>query len=242
MRLKLETPKLFADAIAIINELVTEVKIKINKDGLSITALDPASVALVDLHIPAKFFSEFDINGEEIIGVNLDDLKQVLKRLSKSSSLVIEKTDNLLHLKASDTGKRSFALALINVEAEEKKLPEFDFTSVIEMNADMLSEAIDDAAIVADSCSFETSDTAFIIEARGSLNKMRAEFSDEVSLLKAGNDKAKYSIEYLQKFMKATKIADKVRISFKTDHPLSLKFEQDGFALVFVLAPRMEEE
>ena len=45
MRLKLENPKILGDIISIISELVTGVKIKINAEGMSLTAIDPAKAA-----------------------------------------------------------------------------------------------------------------------------------------------------------------------------------------------------
>ena len=46
MRLKLEDPRILALLIGIISELVTEVRLKITKEGMNLTALDPANVAM----------------------------------------------------------------------------------------------------------------------------------------------------------------------------------------------------
>jgi DNA polymerase III sliding clamp (beta) subunit (PCNA family) len=46
MRLKLEDPRIFAHLIGIISDLVKEVRIKVNKEGVNLTALDPANVAM----------------------------------------------------------------------------------------------------------------------------------------------------------------------------------------------------
>ena len=79
MRIKLENASALSKSIDLISELVAEVKIKINEFGLSITAIDPANVAMVSLKVPKKSFSEFDV-GSETLGVNLDSLKRILKR------------------------------------------------------------------------------------------------------------------------------------------------------------------
>ena len=82
MKAKLENPKAFSEVISIISELVTEVKIKVNEDGLSIIAIDPANVALVSFILPKASFSQFEVTKEEILGVNLDSLRGILKRSS----------------------------------------------------------------------------------------------------------------------------------------------------------------
>ena len=59
MLFKLENPVLLSRVVDLISELVTEVRIKVNEFGLSITAMDPANVAMVDFRLPKSSFSEF---------------------------------------------------------------------------------------------------------------------------------------------------------------------------------------
>ncbi|MBU0906882.1 MAG: hypothetical protein KKE05_01855, partial [Nanoarchaeota archaeon] len=96
MKLTLQSPKIFSDIVTIISELVTEVRIKINKDGMSLTAIDPANVAMVYFKIPNSLFLDFDLEKEEEeIGVNLNNLKAVLRRVKPGATLAIERVENL---------------------------------------------------------------------------------------------------------------------------------------------------
>lgn len=246
MLLKLDEPRLLAEPISIISELVQEVRAKIGKEGIEINALDPANVALASLKIPASVFSQFDVR-EEILSLNIEDLKQVLRRTPANSSLIIKKEDNenLLHIEIQDKGKklskRSFSLALMNAEEDEKKRQDLSFATEVVLNSGLFSEAVNDASVVSDACSFITTKELFAIEAKGSLHKSRTEFSDKEAKLNTINAGAKYSLEYLQKFIKADKISDNVTIKFSTDYPLRLDFK-DKVELSFVLAPRVEED
>ena len=47
MKLKLDNPKIFSEIVGIISEMVLEVRIKVNNKGLSISAIDPANVAMI---------------------------------------------------------------------------------------------------------------------------------------------------------------------------------------------------
>ena len=58
MKLTLADSKIFKDSVSIISDLVSEVKIKFNEDGLSIVAVDPATVALVSFKLPKSAFSK----------------------------------------------------------------------------------------------------------------------------------------------------------------------------------------
>ncbi|MEK6844299.1 MAG: proliferating cell nuclear antigen (pcna) [Nanoarchaeota archaeon] len=241
MHLKLENPRLFSDVISIISELVTEVKIKVNKDGMSLTAVDPANVAMVHFRMPSDLFSEYDLEKEEILGLNLDNLKAVLRRCKPGSSLIIGKNDNMLKLSIHDRIKRDFNLALLDIDVEEKELPQWEFNSVIKLNSDSLVEVIEDCLIVSDACSFIAEPTKFIVEAFG-LHSARAEFSSDEIEIHSGSSSARFSLEYMNKFAKAAKISNKAQLSFSNNHPMRIDFTTGNVMLSFVLAPRIEQD
>ena len=132
MLIKLENPAILSKVIELISELVTEARLKVNEFGMSITAMDPANVAMVGFKIPKSAFSQFETN-EEVLGINLDNLKRILKRCGSSSSLILEKKDNLLSIQIQDRIKRNFSLSLIEIEAEDKDLPNLEFSSKVEL-------------------------------------------------------------------------------------------------------------
>ena len=53
---------------------------------------------------------------------------------------------------------------------------------------------------------------------------------------------ARYSLEYLQKFMKAGKSFEDTNLNFANEHPLRMDFKSAGLAISFLLAPRIETE
>ncbi len=238
MILKLADSRALSDAISIMSELVTEVRLKVNKSGLSAVAVDPATVALVSMKIPFSAFTQFESDDEELC-VKLEDLRQVLKRAEAGSMITFEKKDNKLFIHIQNEVKRSFSLSLINLDAEEKAIPVLEFSSKVEMSSEMLQKAIDDVSIVSDSCTFITGNN-FTIEAKGDLNSCTAEFDGNRAKF-SGNAKSKYSLEYLQKFAKAGKLSDVVQIQYANDYPARLDFK-GNVEMTFVLAPRVEEE
>ncbi len=240
MRVKLENPTVLAKIIDIISELVVEVRIKVNEEGLSITAMDPANVSMVSFKLPKSSFSQFEVD-EESLGVNLENFKRILKRTGMNSSLLMERQDNVLHLQIQDRIKRNFKLGLIEIETEEKEMPSLEFSSSVRISSQDLIDSIEDCAVVADACSFIISDNTFVIEARG-LNSARAEFSGDEAKIEAENCKSRYSIEYLQKFIKASKLFDSTHLRFANDHPLVLDVQNNFMELSFLLAPRVGTE
>ena len=242
MLVKLENPVVLAKAVEIISELVLEVRVKMNEFGLSITAMDPANVAMVGFKLPKSAFSQFDLGADnQVLGVNLEDLKRILKRAGSGSSIILEKVENTLHIQIYDRIKRNFALNLIEVESEDKEMPSLEYSSVIKMNSQDLIDSVEDCLVVADACGFIVESGRFVIEAKG-MNSARAEFSGDEAEIQAENCKSRYSLEYLQKFMKAAKLCEKSILKFANDHPLRLEFKTTDMELDFILAPRVETE
>ncbi len=241
MQIKLENPKLFSDLISIISELVTEVRLKVTRDGIHLIAIDPANVAMVYFKMPADLFTQFDLQRDEVLGVNLENLKAVLRRCKPGSALTLAKEDNVLRLSIQDRIKRDFTLALLDIDAEEKEMPQWEFKSVIKMDADAFAEVVEDCLVVSDACTFFAEPTKFIVEAHG-LNSARAEFSSDEVEIYSDKSKARFSLEYLNKFVKGAKISNRVTLSLSDDHPMRIDFPTGNVMLSFVLAPRIEQE
>ncbi len=240
MLLKLDDPRFFGTLVGIISELVTEVRLKVTKAGMHLVALDPANVAMVYFNIPAELFSQFEVEKDEILGINLDSLNSVMRRCGLGSSLIMSKEDNLLRLTIQDKIKRDFTLALISVEGEEREMPTWEFKSVIKMDAQAFVEVIEDCLVVSDACTFTAEQNKFVVEARG-LNSARAEFSSDEVEIYSDQGTARFSLEYLSKFIKGAKIANKVEINFSDNHPMRINFPSGKVMLSFVLAPRVEQ-
>ncbi len=240
MLVKLEEPILLSRVIEIISELVTEVRIKINEFGMSIAAIDPANVAMIHFKLPKSAFSQFEA-GNEILGINLDSLKRILKRCGSATPLILEKKENLLNIQIQDKIKRNFSLNLIEVEGPEKEMPILDYSALIEISSPDLISSIDDCAVVSDACSFEVKEGKFVIQAKG-LNSASSEFSGDEAKIESEDCKSKYSLEYLQKFMKGAKLCEKTILHFANDHPLKIDIKAGYIELNFLLAPRVETE
>lgn len=241
MQLTLDNPKIFSDIVTIISELVTEVRIKVNKEGIMLTAIDPANVAMVYFKIPSSLFSVFELEKDVDLGLNLNNLKAVLRRCKPGSALILAKQENMLNLTIKDRIKRDFSLALIDIDMEEKSLPQWEFNSVVHINSDTFVEVIEDCAVVSDACTFIAEPNKFIVEAHG-INSARAEFSSDEAQIHSGNSSARFSLEYLSKFVKGAKISNKASLSFSDNHPMRLDFPTGEVILSFVLAPRIEQD
>lgn len=245
MKLTLAEPKYLKDSISIISELVNEARFKINKDAIELVAMDPANVAMVVFKLFSSAFTEYDVAKEQDISINLANLKQILRRAKPSDMLTLEIDENKLKVKLKGKSSRTFSLPLIDIDERDQKIPELEFPVTIKTTSETLNDAIEDCDIVAESISFVAEQGKFNIQAEGDLSKAHIEIKDddETKVSAKSKAKAKYSIEYLKKIIAGSKLADNVSISFSNDYPLKVDYvEIDKVALMFILAPRVEND
>lgn len=247
MKLVLAETKQFIDSISIISELVNEVRFKIDKDKIEIVAMDPANIAMVSFKLLSSSFIEYEVDSETQISVNLDSLKQILRRIKSQDIIVLELEKNKLKIQIKNETTRTFHLSLIDLEDKEQRIPDLKFPLHIQLPTIIFDEAIEDMSIVAESVALIASSQKLVIESEGNLNAARSEIpnASETSIKITGSEeiKSKYSIEYLKKMIKASKLADFMTIQFNKDYPLKLDYLiKDKLELSFILAPRVSND
>lgn len=246
MRLTLAEPKYLKDSISIISDLVNETKLIVRKDGLELVAMDPANVAMVIFKLLSTTFTEYDAKQDMELGINLPQFKQILRRAKSNDTVTLEDEEGKLKIQFRSDTVRTFALPIIELEEKEQRVPELTFPVAIETTSSVLSEAIGDVDVVAESVNFIADKTKLTIAAEGDLSKASIEIkADDDTKINSKSErvKAKYSIEYLKKMIEGSKLADRVTIQFNNDYPLRIDYKQiDKVALSFILAPRVEND
>ncbi len=248
MKLVLSEPKYFKDSIGIISDLVTEAKFKANSDGLEMIAMDPANVAMVIFKLLSSCFTQYEVKDSEEVVINLNNLKQILRRAKGEDNLTIETTeDNKLKIQLKSSTTRSFSIPTLEIEDKEQKVPELNFPIIINTKSTILSDAIEDVSVVAESVTLLGENEQLLVKAEGDLSKALIEINKDentsITTNAEGKFKAKYSLEYLRKMISGGKLTDNVSLHFNTDYPLKLEYKvTDRLLLSFILAPRVDND
>ena len=239
--------KEFADLKDTASNLIDEAAFKIAEEGISMRAMDPSRVVLLDLNLPASIFSKYDLDGEETVGVNMDHFKKVLKRGKGKDILVLRKgEENFLEITLEGTAKRTFRLPLIEVEELELDLPELPFTVKAVILGEVLKEAVKDASLVSDSIKFIAKENEFVMRAEGETQEVEIKLTLEdeglLDLNVEEETRSAYGVSYLADMAKGIGKADEVVLRFGNEMPLQMDYPiRDEGRLTFLLAPRVEE-
>jgi proliferating cell nuclear antigen len=245
MKLTLGEPRLLKESVAIISELVNEVTLKIDKDKIAIVAIDPASVAMIDFKLLSSAFVEFSVPVPQELAINLEHLKQVLKRSKPTDTITVtlDNEKNRLQILLKGSSKKTFNIPLISIDEGDQQLPTLTYQSKVTMPSAKFDEAVEDMDIISESMSMQVFPDKFSVHAESSLKDARVEMpaNDETIIILDGDAmQSKYSIEYLKKISKASKLSDTVSLELGADYPLRAEYKLlDKLRLSFILAPRV---
>lgn len=245
--LKLNEPRVLNGSISILSDFITEATFSFQKEGIKLIAMDPANISMVVLNLLPSAFTEFKVETPVDITVNLDNLKQALKRAKPTDSLALTLEKNKLKLTIFGRSIKKFYVPLLEREGKERKIPSLDFMATVEVDAAEFRDYIDDASVAGEAVSFEADKNLFAISAGDAGSKVEVELTKGndalLQLMAADQVKAVYSVEYLKKMARAASLADTVTVQFAKDYPLKLDFKSlNKFQMSFILAPRIENK
>jgi proliferating cell nuclear antigen len=246
---EMENITLLRDSVDTISELIDEAEIEIKDEGIEIKASDRAVVSVVDFSMSKNVFSSYKVDQETKVGLNLSNFLQILRRATPDDKVLFALDGNKLKIVIKGDSTRKFTMPLIDISKEDapdlNKL-ESGFSSSLIVDSNILHSGIEDAELVTDSVVLTLRKDMFSIKAESDAASTHLEIPNDSNMLKVDgvNEpiRARYSLDYLKKMMKARKLAEKTKIFMATDYPMKMQFEQpEKLMLSFILAPRVEE-
>lgn len=232
----------------LLNTVVTEAKFKVDDNGISVIAVDPAHVAMISISVPKDVFSEFQTEGEEEISMDIERLKSVIRLASSSDIVSLAKDKGKLKFEINNIVK-SISL-LDNSTVTTPRIPQINAEFYVVLGKTELERGLKAAEDVSDSIRFTLSGEDF--RARSMSDSEESEMvltKDMIKEIKCQNTiKSSYPLEYLLKLVKSLASTEDLKLSFKDDYPLTIEFNFGQSKTVpnaikgsFLLAPRMEQ-
>jgi len=133
MKVTFPQAKEIKNILPTIVSFLSEGTFKANKDGLFLSSLDPANVAVILLDIYPNMFTEYDVQNEEKFTINLEDLKKIMTRiaLKNQMSWEIDREKNKFVLTVYGKAKKVFTLPLIESEGSFMDLPSLELPNYL---------------------------------------------------------------------------------------------------------------
>ena len=231
-KVRMINARLWKNLLNAIATLVDEANFDANDQGITLRAMDPSHVAMVDFEWPSEMFDEYTCDTSLKLCININEMLRLLRRVNADESLVLELDDKTAQLTMILKSKylRTFKMNTLEALSEEVPSPKITFQSSVKITTNSIRDAINDAAAVSDYIIFQSSDTEFTMQASGDVGSVEIVIEkDSEELLGLDvqeNSRAMFGLNYLSDMVKAaSSVSDIVTIDFSTNMPLRLNFE-----------------
>lgn len=231
--------------VNIISTLIDEVKFTIDSEGISLKAVDPAHVAMIELKLEAGAFESYSATDTEI-GIDLDKVKDVLKLAGGGDVISMEQDEDHGRL-IFRIGNITRRMNLVDTSSmNDPKVPQLDLKSSVIVVAAELQKGIRAAESVSDHIALTADKDYFEISCEGDTDSanLRLDESSLDALNVQDRVRSLFPLDYFSNLIKAVPSDAKVEIRLDNDYPVMIKFQlADGNGSVdYLLAPRIESD
>jgi len=246
MKLVFDNAVEFKKAIDSVSVLIDEAELIVSKEGLRLKATDPSQISMIDFKMPKEAFSEYKIESETKIGLDLDYLSQVLNRCKAGEQLIIELNEKDSRLKVEFKGgsTRNFSVPLIDISSSDLPTPKVEFDAIVKANASLIQDGLKDSSLVSTHVTLGVTSKNFFIKAGSSKGETINEITKEDKNLKELNAKkecyAMFPLDYLQDMIKSASSDTEVKLSLKSNAPVKISYSIGKATIEYFLAPRIE--
>ena len=231
--------------IDVTSPLVNEAKFNVTSKGLTLRAVDPAHVAMVDLELKSSAFEEYKADDMEL-GIDLDKLSGIMKLATAEDlvSLEYDEESNRLVVKIGNLVRR---MGLIDTAGmPDSKVPHLELPAKAVVRASELSKGVRASEAVSDHLALSIDKDSFELFAEGDTDTVNLKLPKSllVELHAPGKFKSLFSIDYFSNMIKPVRSDDTITINLGNDNPIRVDFDiadKNGH-VTYLLAPRIESE
>jgi len=233
------------EMVDVVSTLVDEAKLNVGKDSVTIKAVDPAHVAMVDLSLDRGAFESYKAEETEL-GLDMDKMKEIL-RLAKAGeviSIAHDEDKNRLVVTVGNTTRR---MSLVDTAGmSDPKVPSLNLPAKVIVRTDELRQAIRASESVSDHIALKASPEGFEVVSEGDTDTVSHMVPKDLLEELSAKDAVRslFPLDYFSNMVKAISTAPTVALYLGTDYPVRMEFKiASGKGDVrYLLAPRIESE
>ena len=241
-KLKAEVLK---EVVDVVSTLVDEAKFNVGKESITIKAVDPAHVAMLDLSLDRGAFESFKADETEL-GIDMDKMKEIL-RLAKAGEVIAINHDEDKNRLIVTVGNTTRRMALVDTAGmSDPKVPSLNLPAKVVVRPDDLRQAIRASESVSDHIALKASTDGFEIVSEGDTDTVSHMVpKDMLEELQAKDAvRSLFPLDYFSNMVKAISSAPTVALYLGTDYPVKMEFKiaAGKGEVKYLLAPRIESD
>lgn len=233
------------EMVDVVSTLVDEAKLNVGKDSVTVKAVDPAHVAMVDLSLDRGAFEAYKAEETEL-GLDMDKMKEIL-RLAKAGeaiSITHDEDKNRLVVAVGNTTRR---MSLVDTAGmSDPKVPSLNLPAKLVVRTDELRQAIRASESVSDHIALKASPEGFEVVSEGDTDTVSHMVPKDLLEELSAKDAVRslFPLDYFSNMVKAISTAPTVTLFLGTDYPVRMEFKiaAGKGEVKYLLAPRIESD
>ena len=235
-----------------LKEVLTDINLYFDSNGLKVMTMDNARVALVYVRLLKDNFEEYICPNKVMCGINMIYFFKLLKIVGNNDVLTLfikGAVPNELGIRIENKEKNTVTesyLKMLDITEEKLEIPDIQYDSVISMPSVDLQKYCRDLSVVSNHVIISSSESNFILESVGDFASQKIIIGEAQNGLiiskKNQNVKETFDLKYLNSFTKSTNLCSIVEIFLKKDYPLVIEYNVANLGkLQYCLAPKINE-
>jgi len=236
----------FKSTFEVLKDILNDVNVFFRPDGMYIVTLDTARTSLIDMHLAAENFEEYECNQEEIIaGINISNTFKLLKTITNNDVLRIsincKEYMNIEIISENKKTQSNFQLKLLDINESRIEVPDVEMTTITTLPSADFQRLCRDMSNIGTEIEIQRCGKNIELKCNG-------DFANQETIIECPEESPTitglYSLKYMNIFTKATSMCASVQIIQETGNRfLILKYNVANLGdLKFYLATKVSED
>lgn len=218
-------------------EILMDVNLEFDENGMKIVALDNTHIVLIHLKLHAEKFESYYCMKKLYVGINMLKFHMLIKTIQNGDilSLFIHKDDpNILGITIENNEKNvktTYKLSMLDIDVVNVDIPPADFNTIITMPSAYLQKIIRDMHNLAEYIEIKNIGGKLILSCQGEFCCQETILATETQNIQIKNNENTqeiiqgiFSLKYLSIFTKCTNLCSTVEIYLKNSYPIILQY------------------
>jgi proliferating cell nuclear antigen len=236
----------FKSTFEVLKDILNDVNVYFRPSGVYVITLDTARTSLIDMHLAADNFEEYECEQEEIIaGINISNTFKLLKTITNNDVLKISiETKEYMNIEIISEAKKTnskFQLKLLDINESRIEVPDVEMTTITTIPSADFQRLCRDMSNIGTDIEIKRSGKNIHLKCDG-------DFANQETIIECPDESPTigglYSLKYLNIFTKATSMCASVQIIQEIGNRfLILKYTVANLGdLKFYLATKVSED
>ena len=203
----------FKSCFEVLKDILNDVNIYFKSGGMYVTTLDTARTSLIDVHLPADNFEEYECNEEIVAGINISNTFKLLKSITNSDILNIsidsKEYMNVEIVSESKNTNTKFQLKLLDINESQIEVPDIEMSTITTLPSVDFQRLCRDMSNIGTEIEITREGTLMTLKCDG-------DFANQETSISCSEESPRisglYSLRYLNSFAKGSSMCSSVQV------------------------------